>query len=168
VGIELMIVDLANLLKMCFNLDVNVNVPKTIYSTAAYDKAKEAEHCLYNILKNIGTEEISKEDELSGKVYDHPVYRMADTKEDEEQRFDLSIGIPVRKKDGAQKDFKYYHFDLTTARDPRVLNDKKEKERRTGIKILQLPLRILRLADQGSKKDIDDVILTIRQNLDLE
>lgn len=149
------------------------DTPQTIYSTLAVEGGKEADQHLYNILKKTDMEEISEQDELSGKFYDHLVYRKTGKQEDENRGFDFSIGIPIKEKEGEQKGIKYFHIDLTTAKRPDVLNDKRAKGRRTGIIILELPLDLLRRADdQGAPKNIEDVMNTItqaiKQSLDLE
>ncbi len=144
------------------------NVPKTVYSSEVDDRAKEGEILLDNVLGLIIRERITREDEISGKSYDHPVFQRSEQQEDEEQRFDFSIGFPIVGSDGKQTGYEYRHMDYTTAKDPHVLNDKRKKERDTGIIIFQFPLERLRLAAMGGEYYIAEVRKALRQALDLE
>jgi hypothetical protein len=167
-----MIVDFANFLKVCLDIDMVIDSFPTVYSTLADDKGKEAEKHVYNILKKAeGYEEISKENELSGKTYDHRVFRKADYEEDTNQKFDFSIGIPIKERSG-EMNFMYFHINPTISSNPHVLSEKRETERKTGVLNIELPLRILELADKGGLEYVDEVMNTIeqaiKQSLDLE
>lgn len=136
------------------------NANGVVYSTEAVDKGHEAEEDLYTILKRLGLEEVTKEDELQKREFDSLVYRRTTEEEDLSGGGDCVIYVPKTKE--------WVHIDLTTATNQETLDYKREKERKTGLRLFPMPGRILHLASLGSERDLKHVAQCLAAVIDLE
>jgi len=92
--------------------------------------------------------EISKETDVESECTDI-VFRKASEEEDTEKGTDFFFRDPRTKK--------WIPVDITTAGDPKVLNDKRNKERKSGVKILEFSSGVLERASMGCERDYLEV-----------
>ncbi len=92
--------------------------------------------------------EIPEETDVEGECIDI-VFRKASKKEDTEKGTDFFFRDPRTKK--------WIPVDITTAADPKVLNDKRDKERKSGVKILEFSGGVLERASMGCERDYLEV-----------
>ena len=140
------------------NMHTSTNSENIVWSSEAVDRGAEAEKDFETVVRDIlQVKEVPKN--LNGvNVYDQVVFRKADVEEDTEKGVDFYFYDPRKKE--------WVPVDITTARNPHVLNDKLQKERDRGVRILAIPGGVLERARRGSERDILEVYEKIKSVFD--
>lgn len=137
------------------NNNLNDENSRTVWNSESYDTSKKAEENLRRTMEYIGLKEVTKDDQISGKVFKEPVFRVSDKQEDEEEATDFFIYDP--------RDKRWIRVDLTTAVDPETIRKKEIRHNKLGaelgegIKLLKIPGGVLDRASRHCERDVEEV-----------
>jgi hypothetical protein len=141
------------------NQNNNPNTNPVVWSSESYDGGERAEKLVGEFLEKVlGLEGFSEEDENAGKVFKDVRFRKTTYKEDvHEKGGDFVIYRPDTNE--------YVHFDVTTSRNPSVINYKRRNAEENNLKLLIVRTRTLENAIRGATVDQNELIRDIREQV---